>query len=205
MESDFKEAWNEYARIHLKKDQLTDEQARVHENYALGNRERAQALLDNIGKYLHLDLRKRRVLDVGSAYAGFPIVAAQKGAEAYGVEILDYLHKLGVANAQNEGVVTLINADILDKEITEQLGTAPFDLMILHDVFEHVYDSSALFKRIGEFSHEASVVNFAIPTGDCWQAIEREAHRFAFGLSLLEPGSWAEEMGESTFLPFDRF
>ncbi len=196
MESDFKAAWAAHFEAERQKSPLTEEQAAEYEKYALANRERASESLENILRYLHLDLRGRRVLDVGSAYGGFSIVAAQKGAEAYGVEILDYLHRLGEANALNEpGNIKLINADILDRGISAELGAEPFDLIMLHDVFEHVYDSSALFRRIGDLSDVGTTVNFAIPNGDCWQAIEREAHRFMFGLTLLEPGAWSELTG----------
>lgn len=109
---------------------------------------------------------------------------------------MEYLYKLAEENALNEqGHIKLINADILDKAVWEFTEYKPFDLIIINDVFEHIYNSTTFFKRIREFSGNYTVVYFAVPNGDSWQSIEKEGHKFIFGLTLLEPGVWSEIVG----------
>ena len=151
METDFKRAWDAY--FVPRKPTLSEEQANAYEKFALCNRKRAQKFIELVQTHLRLNLIGKRVLDIGSAYGGFVICAGRMGAEAYGIEISEDLHKLAEANALNEpGYIKLINADVLDKSVLEFTGSRPFDLIIINDVFEHIYDSTALFKRISEFS-----------------------------------------------------
>lgn len=194
MESDFVQAWNAY--FSSRKATLTEAQATAYERFALSNRDRARTFIDSVQSQLKLDFKNKRVLDIGSAYGGFVICCAQMGAVAYGVEILEYLHQLALANARNEtGQIKLINMDILDQNILAETDNQPFDLIIIDDVFEHIYDSLALFNRIKSLSHTDTVVYFAIPNGGSWQGIENEGHKFQFGLTLLEPGAWPKELG----------
>lgn len=197
MEADFRKVWEQNSASE-RNQHVTKDEARVHELHALTNRERAAKLLDTIAKSLQIDLRQKRILDVGSAYGGVPIVAAARGAETYGVETQEHLHRFAEANRLNEpGSITLINADLTDRDILRQLGPTPFDLIILNDVFERAYDTTALFDRLDTLSDQRTVLMFELSNGTCWQNIEREAHSLSFGITLLEPAAWGAEVGAS--------
>ena len=72
---------------------------RKHLDFALSNRKRGRKVIDRVVKVTGMDLRGKRVLDVGSAYGGFVIEAAASGADAWGVEISGRLHEYGRLNA----------------------------------------------------------------------------------------------------------
>ena len=193
MEEDFKQAWEVYFAD--RRSDLSPEQVVAYERFALSNRQRAEDFIKSIRSDLDYKFTDKRILDLGSAYGGFVICAAQQSAKAYGVEILQYLHDLAVANARNEhGRIKLINMDILDDNVLSELDNRPFDLLIINDVFEHIYNSMALFRRIRDLSHARSILYFAIPNGDAWQSIENEGHLFKFGISLLEPGAGPRDL-----------
>ncbi len=187
----------EYSRLaEARREATPSGQFALHERYALGNRERAQKFLAYLQSFLNCDMRGKRVLDIGSAYAGFSIACAAAGAEAYGVEIDPVLHRLGFINARGEpGKITLLEGDILDLRMSARLGSRPFDLVILNDVFEHVYDSAALFERLGALTGPSSVIYFSTPNGSSYQSIESEAHFSRPGLSLLPPSDWQPLVG----------
>ena len=194
MEKDFKA---EFARLNAARGQSTSAgQLELHERYALGNRERAQEFLGYLRSSLGWEMAGKRVLDIGSAYAGFTIACAAAGADAYGVEIDPELHRLGQINARDEpGKITLLEGDILDQTLLPRLGAAPFDLIILNDVFEHVYDSVALFERLAALTGPSSIIYFGTPNGNSFQSIEKEGHYSRPGLSLLPPSDWLSVVG----------
>lgn len=206
METDFKNAWETY--FAPKRSTLSAAQVTAYEKFALSNRERAKRFIEHVQSRLFLDFKGKRVLDIGSAYGGFVICCAHMGAKAYGIEILDYLHELAKANALNEnGHIKLIKKDVLDKSVLNDTDNQPFDLIIINDVFEHIYNSYAFFYRIKEFSGDDTIIYFEIPNGESWQGIEKEGHKFLFGLTLLEPGAWPKELGAFNiyYRPFEYY
>src|SRR5688500_17246914 len=73
-----------------------------HLRFALTSRQRGRERLDRAVSRTGLSLRGARVLDVGSAYGGFVVEAASRGAEAWGVEIVERLHELALLGARGE-------------------------------------------------------------------------------------------------------
>lgn len=197
METDFEKAFAAY---------MENERASVSEaeyegvmRFGLSNRERGGKFLAELKQLTGIDVAGKRVLDVGSAYGGFVISAAEAGAEAHGIEVMEYLHALAVENARDEpGSMRFVQGDFLDREAREQLGSDPYDVIILNDVFEHVFDLEHLCRCIRELSKPETVLYFAIPNGESWHMIEREGHRRVFALSLLEPGAWSRALGYPT-------
>jgi 2-polyprenyl-3-methyl-5-hydroxy-6-metoxy-1,4-benzoquinol methylase len=194
MEKEFREEFARFSETHRKG--RSPAQIALHERFALTNRERAREFVAYLRSALQYNLVGKRVLDVGSAYAGFAIACAAEGANAVGVEIDLELHRLGVINAQGEpGHITLVQGDILDPSVLREIQSPPFDLVILNDVFEHVYDSVSLFERLANVTGRQSIVYFSIPNGDCYDAIKSEGHYARPGLSLLEPSDWSNLVG----------
>jgi SAM-dependent methyltransferase len=158
--------------------------------FALSSRTRAVAMLDRIALHTGLDVRGKRVLDVGSAYGGFVVEAAARGAEAWGVEISERLYGWGAIHARGEpGDIHLVHADFLSRRIQRELPR-DFDLVIVNDVFEHVYDTAALLKQLHGLVRPGGMFAFSIPNGDAVSAVEREGHDGVPGLTLLPPNRW---------------
>src|SRR5688500_1941278 len=191
METHFRNAWNVLQEE--KRASIPEEQANEHEKFALSNRQRARDLIKYLQSVCSYDFKGKRVLDIGSAYGGFVIECAQLGAASYGIEREAELIDLALANAKDEpGYIRLIHGDVLDDKTFAETDGEPFDLIVLNDVFEHIYDSVGLFERLSGFSGPNTVIYFEIPNGNSYSAIEQEGHFFKFGLSLLEPSDWKD-------------
>lgn len=135
-----------------------------------------------------------RVLDVGCAYGGFAIEAAKKGACCYGVEISDELYEFAMLNHKNEafskGSCDFIKADATSTDFLEKLPHDYFDLIIVNDVFEHVYDTVLLLSNLDKAANDRGAIYFVIPNGNDFRFIAREGHTGCCGISLLEPLLW---------------
>lgn len=140
------------------------------------------------------NLKGLRILDVGCAYGGFIIEAAKKGAHCYGVDISKSLYELGELNNKNEkyetGSCKLVLADATSPEFLELIPNNYFDLIIVNDVFEHVYDTVQLLSNLEKVSNEAASIYFIIPNGNSLSYLKKEPHTGFGGLSLLKPLDW---------------
>jgi 2-polyprenyl-3-methyl-5-hydroxy-6-metoxy-1,4-benzoquinol methylase len=192
MHDDFKAAYESY--LESVREKLSDEQIEQYKRFALSNRQRADDFISQLKSDTGSDLVGSHVLDIGSAYGGFVIQCAKEGAIANGVEVLPHLHALAQENARNEsGRIELQCGNILDRGL---LAGKKFELLIVNDVFEHIFDIELFFDRIAELSEKKATVYFAIPNGESYHSINREGHKFIFALSLLEPGCWGSVVGD---------
>lgn len=163
---------------------------RQHLDFATSSRERGAWVLDTIERRTGIDFRGKRVLDVGCAYAGFVIEAAQRGASAWGVEISRKLYDLGRLNARGEpGDINLVPGDFVAPQVGDALP-GEFDVVLVNDVFEHVYDTAGLLAQLSRLTAEGGLFMFEIPNGDSIRAVEREAHYGIAGVSLLPANLW---------------
>jgi SAM-dependent methyltransferase len=138
------------------------------------------------------------VLDVGCAYAGFVILSAKLGASAWGVEVDPRFYRYGELNARGEpGDINLIHADILSHGVLEQLPR-DFDLVLLNDVFEHIYDTSRLLAQLHQLLNDKGLIVFTIPNAEALEHLAREGHQLRPGLSLLPPNLWHHAVGDFT-------
>lgn len=85
-----------------------------------------------------------RVLEVGCAEAGFLDVLHHQGIDATGIELVT--HRIELARQKNPDL-DLIVGDITDPEILNIAG-APFDLVVMRDVIEHIPDRYAVLKHL---------------------------------------------------------
>lgn len=172
-----------------------EEAATHHLAFAVSNRQRAADIIKKIEQKVGLDLRRRQVLDVGSAYGGFVIVAAQRGARAWGVEVSPRFYRYGELNAKGEtGEINLVLGDFLSPQVMSQLPRG-FDLALCNCLFEHVRDTCCLLRNLHLLLGEGGLVVFQIPNGEAIQMLEKEEHRFQPGLTLLPPERWQEANG----------
>lgn len=163
---------------------------RKHLDFALSSRERGRHLLDRVIARTGIDVGGKRILDVGSAYAGFVIEAAARGAEAWGVEISPRLAEYGAANARGEpGEIHLVRADACSRAALDALPRN-FDLVLVNDVFEHVYDTAPLLRQLHTLLRRGAPFVFSIPNGNALRSVEREGHNGIPGISLLAPNWW---------------
>lgn len=161
-----------------------------HLEFAMTSRERGHHALDEIERRLG-PIRGLKVLDVGCAYAGFVIAAAERGASAWGVEISRKLWDLGMRNARGEDLdVNLIPGDFLSGRVAEVLPR-DFDLVIVNDVFEQVYDTAGLLAQLSRLMSDNALFMFSIPDGDAVSFVESEGHYRKPGLTLLAPNWWS--------------
>ena len=135
-----------------------------------------------------------RILDVGCAYGGFSIEAARRGACCYGVEISPPLYEFALLNGRDEifdsGSCTFIRADATSPEFLEQLPHHFFDLIIVNDVFEHVYDTVQLLRNLDQVANDNCAIYFLIPNGTDLRFVAQEGHTGCCGLTLLRPLLW---------------
>ena len=138
-------------------------------------------------------VQDRRILDIGCAYGGYTIEARRRGAAvAYGVDINRAFIDFAKLNLSDEKEDMHNACKFLCIDITsEQSAILPrnyFDIVILNDVFEHIYDTTRLMQIINRVVEPNCTMYFEIPNGlHFFDFVEREPHYFEYGMSFLEP------------------
>jgi len=169
--------------------------SRQHLDFAVSNRERAERLIVAIEEKSRFRFAGARVLDVGTAYAGFPIMAAKHGASAWGVELSPSFYRLGVLNAQGEpGDIHLLLGDFLASPTLQALPR-DIHLATCNCLFEHVPDVSRLLHHLHTVLADNGLVLFSIPNGESLRQLLKEEHAFQAGVTLLPPKDWQEVKG----------
>lgn len=141
-----------------------------------------------------------KILDVGCAYGGFSIEAARKGAHCYGVEISPPLYEFALLNSQGEtydsGSAAFVLTDATSPDFLKKMPHNYFDLIIVNDVFEHVYDTVQLLSNLAEVANAHCAIYFVIPNGNDLRFIAKEGHSGHCGISLLWPLFWHTMTGD---------
>jgi len=75
----------------------------------------------------------------------------------------------------------------------------PFDLIVVNDVFEHVYDTAGLIKNLVELLSDGGLIYYKVPNGYSTRHVLSEGHKKIFGIGLLNPDYW----GKFTPAPFN--
>jgi len=166
-----------------------------HLEFAMSNRERARRLIEGVEQRIGFQFAGARVLDVGCAYAGVVITAAQRGASAWGVELDPGFYRCGVLNAKDEpGDIHVLQGDMLSAEVLQHLPR-DFSLAVCNCLFEHVADVGRLLQHLHVLLADGGIVLFKIPNGEALQSLLEEGHKFQPGLTLLPPEHWQETEG----------
>lgn len=137
-------------------------------------------LLDLTG-LLH---NKKRYLDVGTGYGGFPVAFSAHGfEEVIGIELQDHLVQLAKANTINVPNAKVFKHNIVENS-TDDLGL--FDLITCNDVIEHVSDPEITIKKLALMLNAAGVVCLEIPNRNCIASVISDGHFQIFAITLLD-------------------
>jgi SAM-dependent methyltransferase len=159
-------------------------------SFQIRSRERARDMLATVVHHVG-DVQGLRVLDVGCAYGSFAIEFAKAGATVVGVDVNDKWLRLAAANARDEVDVKFLNCDASSHPAANALREhGPFDLVILNDVLEHIYDTAGLLTNVRRLLSPSGRLYFKVPNGLATRHVLSEGHKKVFALSLLPPDYW---------------
>lgn len=162
-------------------------------SFQIKSRERAKDMIATLQGSFDLDFKGKRVLDVGCAYGSHTIEMAKQGATVVGIDISNKWLELAEINARDEADVKFLNCDASSYLAASSLAAdGPFDIFIVNDVFEHIYDTAGLLNNITKLSSPDAVIYFKIPNGQATRHVLLEGHKKVFGISLLAPDYWSE-------------
>lgn len=162
-------------------------------NFQIKSRERAAKMIDTLKQAFEIDFNGLRILDVGCAYGSFAIEMAKQGSHVVGIDISDKWLKLAELNARGEVDIKFLNSDASSYTAAQRLKEdGPFDLFIVNDVFEHIYDTVGLVNNLSQLGAPQAKIYFKIPNGQATRHVLMEGHKKVFGISLLAPDYWSE-------------
>lgn len=156
--------------------------AKTWQDYAARDIERGREITNLLRQ--RMELRGRRVLDVGSGYGAMLVALAEAGAEAVGVEIdhgrsavgRQRLEDIGIGCEWHEGSIT-------DPEVAARLGR--FDAIVCQDVLEHVEDPGAAIAALGGLLRPGGTIFVQVPNKYSAEYILSDHHYGLPGISLL--------------------
>lgn len=161
--------------------------------FQINSRERARKAIAILEEKIGIDWQGKRILDVGCAYGAFTIELANRGAQAVGIELSAKWLRLAKVNAENEVAVPFIHCDAACPQARQQLSPyGPFEIVIVNDVFEHIYDTAALLQNIKSLMSPGGVLYFKVPNGMATRHVLLEGHKGKFGISILAPDYWTK-------------
>lgn len=124
---------------------------------------------------------KNRYLDIGTAYAGFLRAFKKQGfKEVIGIELQEYLARLGRANIQGLPGVSLFVGDFLLDDF-ESLGT--FDVITCNDVIEHVDNAEFALQKMSKMLNRGGCLALEVPNKDCISFVKSDGHFQIFGIT----------------------
>ena len=162
----------------------------VQYRFQIRSRDRAQAFIRELRGKLDYDFAGKRVLDVGCAYGSFSIELAHAGAEVTGIDVSEKWLRLAELNAKDDADVRFVHEDASSRAALSALAGEPYDLIVLSDVLEHVYDTAGLLHNLRALLKDDGLVYFKVPNGLATSHVLEEGHKKAFGVSLLAPDFW---------------
>ncbi len=110
-----------------------------------------------------------RVLDIGCGEGGVVNPLLDMGLTAVGVELNPERiinAKKYLANHVHQNKITFVSKDIYTPGIENEWGGGKFDVIILKDVIEHIFDQKKLMAHLQNFLKDDGVVFFGFPP---WQ------------------------------------
>ncbi len=159
--------------------------APIHWDYALSTINRGRFAAYNLAPIVGSSLSHKKYLDVGCAYGGYLIAFREKGFEVKGIELIEYLARLGKINCRDHGIPeeAVIYEDFLEYDL-DKLGK--FDLVTCNDVIEHVQNTELTLKKLSMCLSEGGILYFEIPNKNHIPFINKDGHFNLFGINLLK-------------------
>lgn len=100
-----------------------------------------------------------RVLDVGCGLGGVLAAFARLGCDVTGVDI----HAPSIRRATEIYASRSLSGHFECADILQYGGGGNFDLIILHDTFEHLHNKAAMLRRLGELTSASGVLYIGFP------------------------------------------
>lgn len=114
----------------------------------------------------HVDLSEPKdILEIGCAEAGVLKAFTEKGHRCLGIELSPSRVELArkfMAEEIAAGKVEFMTKDIYDIEVNKDIGHR-FDVVILKDVIEHIYDQAKFIARLDAYLKPGGIVYFGFP------------------------------------------
>ncbi len=136
----------------------------------------------------------KRVLEIGSAEGGVLKAFVEKGCTCVGIELSESRTEMALEFQKDEiekGNLSFISKDIYDIK-ADELGEK-FDLVILKDVIEHIFDQKKFMKEVSNFLKPSGIIFFGFPSwrmpygGHQQQARSKFASKMPFYHILPKP------------------
>jgi len=163
----------------------------IRYSFQINSRKRAKGLISVLRERLGMDFKGKKILDVGCAYGSFSIELAKLGAEVVGIDISDKWLKLADVNARDEVEVAFLNCDASSRKAKRELEPhGPFDLIVINDVLEHIYDTAGLLSNLDTLLAKSGLIYYKVPNGHATGHVLSEGHKKVFGIALLAPDYW---------------
>jgi 2-polyprenyl-3-methyl-5-hydroxy-6-metoxy-1,4-benzoquinol methylase len=160
-------------------------------SFQIQSRTRALDVVGELKTAVGRDLKGLRVLDVGCAYGSFAVEFSKLGCHVVGIDINDKWLKLAEANARNEADCVFVKMDASAHRARRELRAyGPFDIVVVNDVFEHIFDTAGLLANLKELMSPGASLYFKVPNGMAVRSVISEGHKKVFGISLLAPDYW---------------
>ncbi len=159
-------------------------------SFPMSTNQRGEALFETLSQIMDLNLRGKRVLDIGCAYGGYSIAMAKAGANVSGIDVNPKFIEYAKANALNTVDVDFATVDASSVGVRKQFEKGSFDFIVLNDVLEHIYDTASLVSNLDWLLNDTGMVFFKVPNGFSPRFVLSEGHRKIFGLTVLDPDCW---------------
>lgn len=159
-------------------------------SFPVSTNDRGEKLLGFLEGLLEINLQGKRVLDIGCAYGGFSIALAKRGAIVTGIDVSADFIDYAQANANGDVKVDFRVIDASSSQLRLNFKNNEFDIVLLNDVLEHIYDTTSLAKNIDYLLNDTGWVYFKVPNGHSPRWAISEGHRKKYGLTMLDPDCW---------------
>ena len=161
-------------------------------SFQIRSRERAADFIAMMQSLTGFQFPGKEVLDIGCAYGSYSIEMARHGAHATGVDVTEKWLRLAELNAKADANVRFVLCDASSRTALTELESGRYELIVLNDVLEHVYDTVGLLHNCRELLVDGGLIYFKVPNGKATRNVLREGHKKEFGIALLPPDYWHE-------------
>ncbi len=159
-------------------------------SFPMSTNRRGEELVEFLGRCIELDLKGKRVLDVGCAYGGLSVAMAKAGARVTGIDVSKKFIAYAEANALDTVDADFYAVDASSVSVRKIFKQGSFDLIVVNDVLEHIYDTASLAANMDWLLNDTGMIYFKVPNGFSPRFALSEGHRKIFGLTLLDPDCW---------------